>query len=102
MASDPVFFELSWSTLSIIGAANVFFGFLVVSVTSLSPIAAVPIVTSIACAFANGLCYHAFYLTSLPVTNRAVASGFADIFWLVSNLFCSSFFQDRVDSLRGT
>ncbi|KAK4234714.1 hypothetical protein C8A03DRAFT_47020 [Achaetomium macrosporum] len=83
MAEEPLFFELSWSILSTIGAANVFFGILVVSVTNLSPIAAVPIVTSAAGAVANGLCFYAFYLTSPPATNRAVASGFADIMWLI-------------------
>lgn len=83
-SSVPVFFELSWSILSTIGAANVFFGFLVISVTETRLIAAVPIVTSAAGAVANGLCFYAFYLTGLPATNRAVASAFADIAWLVS------------------
>ncbi|KAL8372536.1 hypothetical protein RB595_002053 [Gaeumannomyces hyphopodioides] len=81
MASEPVYFELSWSILSTIGAANVFFGLMVVSVTGFSPIAAVPIVTSAACAVANGLCYYAFYLTSPPPGNQAVASAFADALW---------------------
>jgi len=84
MASDPVFFELSWSVLSIIGAANVFFGLLVISVTNFSPIATVPLITSTACAVANGLCYYAFYLTYPPAVNQAVASTFADMLWLVS------------------
>lgn len=81
--TEPVFFELSWSILSTIGAANVFFGLLVGSVTDFTLITFVPIVTSIACAFANGLCFYGFYLTSPPAVNRAVASGFADIAWLV-------------------
>jgi hypothetical protein len=83
--SDPIFFELSWSILSTIGAGNVFFGILVISVTNLSPIAVIPLITSFACALANGLCFYAFYLTTIPPTNRAVASAFADIFWLVSS-----------------
>ncbi|KAK4101135.1 hypothetical protein N658DRAFT_426348 [Parathielavia hyrcaniae] len=83
MSEDPVFFELSWSILSMIGAGNVFFGILVVSVTNLSPVAAVPVVTSAACAVANGLCFYAYYLPTVPVTNRAVAAGFADILWLI-------------------
>lgn len=84
MAPDPVFFELSWSILSTIGAANVFFGLLVVSVTGFSPIVVVPLVISAACAVANGLCFYAFYLTPPPPVNRAVASIFADMLWLVS------------------
>ncbi|KAK3308420.1 uncharacterized protein B0T15DRAFT_391809 [Chaetomium strumarium] len=83
MPEGPLFFELSWSILSTIGAGNVFFGILVVSVTNLSPIAAVPIVTSAAGAIANGLCFYAFYQPSQPATNRAVASGFADMLWLI-------------------
>lgn len=106
MASDPVFFELSWSILSIIGVANVFFGLLVISVTSFCPIAAVPLITSTACAVANGLCYYAFYLTYPPAVNRAVASAFADMLWLVSrhppgwsNIFGSRFIENRIDRL---
>ncbi|EAQ83667.1 hypothetical protein CHGG_10071 [Chaetomium globosum CBS 148.51] len=83
MASDPIFFELSWSILSTIGACNVFFGLLVISVTNLSPIAAVPLVTSTACAIANGLCFYAFYLPTVPSMNRAVASAFADMAWMI-------------------
>ncbi|KAK4118203.1 hypothetical protein N657DRAFT_405477 [Parathielavia appendiculata] len=83
MESEPVFFELSWSILSTIGAGNVFFGILVVSVTNFSPIAAVPLVTSAACAVANGVCFYAYYLPTVPVTNRAVAAAFADILWLI-------------------
>jgi hypothetical protein len=84
-SSDPIFFELSWSILSTIGAGNVFFGILVISVTNLSPIAVIPLITSTACALANGLCFYAFYLPTIPATNRAVASSFADISWLVSS-----------------
>jgi hypothetical protein len=83
MPQDPLFFELSWSILSTIGAGNVFFGLLVISVTNLTPIAAVPIVTSAAGAIANGLCFYAFYQPSQPATSRAVASGFSDILWMV-------------------
>jgi len=81
---EPVFFELSWSILSTIGSSNVLFGLFVVSITNFSPIAAVPIITSAAAAIANGLCYYAFYMTTQPPTNQAVASAFADILWLVS------------------
>ncbi|KAL2163032.1 hypothetical protein VTH06DRAFT_6868 [Thermothelomyces fergusii] len=81
--SNPVYFELSWSILSTIGVANVLFGVFVVSITNLSPIATVPIVTSIAAAVANGLCYYAYYKASQPLINQAVASAFADILWMV-------------------
>lgn len=90
--AEPVYFELSWSVLSTIGAANVFFGIFVVSITNFSPIATIPIVTSAATALANGLCFYAFYLASEPLTNQAVASVFADIFWLVSARRRPSFF----------
>lgn len=82
----PVYFELSWSILSSIGVANVLFGILVVGITTLSPIAAVPIVTSVAGAIANGLCYYAFYDESNSVKSQAVASGFADLMWMVREL----------------
>lgn len=82
----PVYFELSWSILSTIGLANVLFGILVVGITTMSQIAAVPIVTSAAGAIANGLCYYAFYDESNPVKNQAAASGFADLMWMVGDL----------------
>lgn len=81
----PVYFELSWSILSTIGCANVLFSILVVGITTLSPVAAVPIVTSTACAVANGLCYYAFYEFN-DVQSQAIASGFADLMWMVAPL----------------
>jgi hypothetical protein len=101
MAPDPIYFELSWSILSTIGAANVFFGLLVIGVTNFSPVAAVPLVTSTAGSVANGLCYYAFYSTSPPVTNRAVASAFADMLWVVSKPaggFWPPFFAPSMDN----
>lgn len=83
----PVYFELSWSILSTIGAANVLFGILVVGITNFSPVAAVPIVTSAAGAVANGLCYYAFYDETNGKTNQAVASAFADLLWMVCRWF---------------
>jgi hypothetical protein len=85
MSSAPVYFELSWSILSTIGLVNVFFGLLVVGITRFSPIAAVPIVVSAACAVANGLCYYAFYAT-YPLQQTVVAAAIADVMWLVSRL----------------
>lgn len=80
---QPVYYELSWSILSTICIANVLFGGLVIGITSFSPIATVPIITSIAGAIANGLCYYAFYNDSYPTKNQAIASIFADMGWLV-------------------
>lgn len=83
-AGQPVYFELSWSILSTIGLTNTLFGILVAGITTFSPISSVPIITSLACAIANGMCYYAFYHESYPVTNRVVASAFADMAWMVS------------------
>lgn len=75
------YFEHSWGILSTIGIANTLFGLLIVAITRLTPVVTVPILCSMACALANGLCYYAFY-TRAPLLNRGVASAFADIFWL--------------------
>ncbi|RKK79401.1 hypothetical protein BFJ68_g16182 [Fusarium oxysporum] len=82
-SSDPVYFELSWSILSTIGIGNVLFGFLACSIVSLSQISAVQLITSASGAIANGLCYYAFDAEGNPVKGKAVASAFADLFWLV-------------------
>lgn len=76
------YYEHSWGILSTIGIANTLFGLLIVAITSLTPVVIVPILCSIACALANGLCYYAFY-THAPLLNRGIASAFADIFWLI-------------------
>ena len=81
-AAVTLYFERSWSIISTIGIANVLFGFVIIGITSLTPVVVVPIITSLACAFANGLCFYAYY-TQHPILNRAVASLFADVFWLV-------------------
>jgi hypothetical protein len=79
----PVYFELSWSILSSIGMINVLYGLLIVGITSLNPISAVPIVVSTAGALANGLCYYSAYGHYSPIPT-VVAGVFADAFWLVS------------------
>ncbi|GKT70574.1 hypothetical protein ColTof4_02997 [Colletotrichum tofieldiae] len=79
----PVYFELSWSILSTIGAANVLFGLLIIGITSFSQITAVPIVSSAAGSIANGLCFYAFYDENHSLKERATASAFADVFWMV-------------------
>ncbi|SPN96476.1 uncharacterized protein DNG_00004 [Cephalotrichum gorgonifer] len=84
------YFDSSWSILSTIGMANVLFGFVIVGITSFKPVVAVPIVTSTACAVANGLSFYAFY-THYALRNRAVASAFADIFWLIQEAGLSFF-----------
>ncbi|KAH6645675.1 hypothetical protein BKA67DRAFT_595878 [Truncatella angustata] len=71
--------------LSTIGIANILYGLTVISITSISPVILVSIVVNAACAIANGLCYCAFYADS-PTAHAAVASGFADFFWLVPGI----------------
>ncbi|TEA16264.1 hypothetical protein C8034_v001466 [Colletotrichum sidae] len=82
----PVYFELSWSILSTIGAANVLFGLLVVGITHFSQITIVPIVSSAAGAIANGLCYYAYYDDTYSLKNKAAASAFGDFFWLIQEI----------------
>ncbi|KAK9790284.1 hypothetical protein AB5N19_02151 [Seiridium cardinale] len=77
-----LYFDPAWAALSTIGVANVLYGFIVMSITRFSPIILVPIVSSVACAVANGLCFYAFYNDN-PIVDVAVASGFADMFWLI-------------------
>lgn len=77
-----LYYEQCWAILSTIGIANVLYGFTVISITRFSPVVLVPIIVSTACAIANGLCYYAFY-TDISTTHAAIASGFADFFWLV-------------------
>ncbi|KAH6651646.1 hypothetical protein BKA67DRAFT_571487 [Truncatella angustata] len=80
-----LYFEQCWAILSTIGIANVLYGLTVISITKFSPVVLIPIVVSAACAIANGLCYYAFY-SDFPTTNTAVASGFADFFWLIQEV----------------
>ncbi|KAH8669771.1 hypothetical protein BGZ60DRAFT_538618 [Tricladium varicosporioides] len=86
MSSDtttaPVYFELSWAILSSIGLINVFYGILVVGITSLSPITIVPIVVSAAGAVANGMCYYSFYANYSRIPT-VVTGVFADLMWLI-------------------
>ncbi|KAH7039829.1 uncharacterized protein B0I36DRAFT_419300 [Microdochium trichocladiopsis] len=80
-----VYFESSWAILSSIGIANFLFGLIIVSITRLSVVVAVPLVVSVATAVANGLCFYAFYQDH-PTTQKAVASVFADLFWLIQEV----------------
>jgi hypothetical protein len=80
----PAYYEESWAILSTIGLVNILFGFMVIGITTLSPISIVPIVVSVAGAIANGLCYYAFY-ADYPTTGTVVAAAFADITWLVGD-----------------
>jgi hypothetical protein len=57
---------------------------MVIGITELSPVTAVPIIVSTANAGADGLCYYAFYAINPPIP-ITVAAVFADFFWLVSN-----------------
>ncbi|PVH71604.1 hypothetical protein DL98DRAFT_577278 [Cadophora sp. DSE1049] len=81
-SSVPVYFEQSWAILSSIGIVNVLFGFMIIGITSPSPVSLVPIVVSAAGAIANGLCYYAFY-ADYPQTGTVAAAAVADIAWLI-------------------
>lgn len=52
--SVPAYFEESWAILSSIGLINVLLGLMIIGITSLSPLALVPIITSAAGSIANG------------------------------------------------
>ncbi|ETS80650.1 hypothetical protein PFICI_08179 [Pestalotiopsis fici W106-1] len=80
-----LYFEQSWAILSTVGLVNVLYGLVVISITKLSIVVLIPIIVSAAGAVANGLCYYAFY-SDHPLTNTLVASGFADIFWLIQEV----------------
>ncbi|WQF80979.1 hypothetical protein CDEST_05993 [Colletotrichum destructivum] len=85
----PVYFELSWSILSTIGATNVLFGLLIIGITSFSQIIVVPIVSSAAGAIANGLCYYAYYDESYSLQQKAAASAVGDAFWVIQEVALS-------------
>ncbi|KAK7415551.1 hypothetical protein QQX98_005797 [Neonectria punicea] len=96
-----VYFEVSWSILSVICMGNVLFGCVVCGITSFTLLALVSIISSAGGAIACGLCYYIYYQPH-PSTNRAVASVFGDLFWLVQEaglLFYSYMILQRV--LRG-
>jgi len=80
----PAYFEESWAILSSISLINILFGFMIIGITSLSPVSLVPIIVSAAGAIANGLCYYAFY-ADYPKTGTVVAAAVADVTWLVSS-----------------
>ncbi|KAH7136964.1 hypothetical protein B0J13DRAFT_506762 [Dactylonectria estremocensis] len=101
MSTPLVYFEVSWSILSVICMCNVLFGCVVCGITSFTLLALVPIISSAGGAIACGLCYYIYYLP-YPAVNRAVASVFGDLFWLVQEaglLFYSYMILARV--LRG-
>jgi len=77
-----VYFEESWAILSSIGLINCLIGFMIIGITSLSPIAIVPVVCSVASAIANGMCFYAFY-ANYSTTPTVIAGATADIAWLV-------------------
>lgn len=76
------FFESSLAVFSSIGLCLTGVGIWAMFITRLSPLHAVPMVTSTACAVANGLSYYAVYTPASP-PQQAVASVFADLCWLV-------------------
>ncbi|PNP79365.1 hypothetical protein FNYG_07441 [Fusarium nygamai] len=77
-----VYYESSWSILSTIGLVNFFFAWIVIGITRLSWLSAIPAIVSAAGAVANGLCYYAWYMNSgKPKT--ATAYAVADILWMI-------------------
>lgn len=89
MGTSTPYFELSWSISSTIGIFALIACLLVANLTRLSPLLAVPLVVSTACALANGLCYYAFY-SNYALKNRVAAGVFADFFWLVRTAFLTT------------
>lgn len=78
-----VFLDYTPGVLSIIGLNNILLGLIVAGIAGeFSIILLVPIVVSAACALGNGLGYYIY--ADYPALNRAVASPFADLAWLVS------------------
>jgi hypothetical protein len=78
----PAYFEESWAILSSISLINILFGFMIIGITTRSPVSLVPIIVSAAGAIANGLCYYAFY-ADYPKTGTVVAAAVADVAWLI-------------------
>jgi hypothetical protein len=78
-----VYFESSWSILSTIGLANFFFAWILVGITKLTWLSAIPVIVSAAGGVANGLCYYAWYMDSSKLST-ASAYAVADIFWMVT------------------
>lgn len=81
-AAVPAYFEESWAILSSIDLVNVLLGFMIIGITTLSPLALVPIITSAAGSIANGMCYYAFY-ADYSTNSTVAAAAVADIAWLI-------------------
>ncbi|KAL2833682.1 hypothetical protein BDW59DRAFT_168779 [Aspergillus cavernicola] len=94
------YFELSWSILSSIGLFVTLVGIWALFISRPSPLTYIPIIVSVSCSIANGACYFAFY-TEHAIPNRAVASGFADFFWLIQEAGLSFYsYQILIHTLR--
>ncbi|EWZ30438.1 hypothetical protein FOCG_07590 [Fusarium oxysporum f. sp. radicis-lycopersici 26381] len=90
-----VYYESSWSILSTIGLVNFFFAWIVIGITRLSWLSAIPAIVSAAGAVANGLCYYAWYMNSgKPRTASAYAV--ADILWMLYHTQANSAKQDAI------
>ncbi|KAF5681349.1 hypothetical protein FDENT_8120 [Fusarium denticulatum] len=77
-----VYYESSWSILSTIGLVNFFYAWIVIGITRLSWLSAIPAIVSAAGAVANGLCYYAWYMNS-DKAKTAAAYAVADILWMI-------------------
>jgi hypothetical protein len=80
----PRFLNTTEGILSTVGLNNVLIGLMVAGIVGeFSVLVLVAIVNSAAVCLANGLSYYA-YIADYPTINKAVASVFADLAWLVS------------------
>ncbi|KAL2827275.1 hypothetical protein BJY01DRAFT_262080 [Aspergillus pseudoustus] len=82
------YFETSVAALSTIGFCIIGFSVWAILITRFTALHAIPLIASVACAVANGLCYYAFY-TPRPKVQKSVASAFADICWPMQELALS-------------
>lgn len=93
------YFQLALAIQSTIGLFNVILGLMVAGILGgFSATLLVPIITSAACALANGIAYIAYH-GDYPVVNKAVADVIANLGWLVSAtllLFLSICVSDSV------
>lgn len=81
----PRFSSTPYSILTTIGLNNVLLGFIVAGISGrFSTLVLVPIINSVAVCLVNGLWYYT-YTADYATTNRAVACGFMNVAFLVSD-----------------
>jgi hypothetical protein len=84
MATVIPYFSTTVAVFSTVGLNNAVIGLMVAGILGeFSVLVLVVIANSVAGCLANGLSYYA-YIADYPTANKAVASVFADLAWLVS------------------